>query len=112
MNNRAATVGLALVLALLTGALGYVLGSRTQPEAVEGGRYLRSLTEDLELRADQITRIDEVLSEADADIERLLEEHRRALREPIAARLQATEDEVLAILDGEQRSRYRELTRD
>ncbi len=112
MNPRTATVGVAVLLALITGATGYVLGSRSRPAEAQGGQYLRRLAEELELRTDQITRIDEVLSEADTDIERLLEEHRKALREPMAARLQQTEDAVLAILDEQQRSRYRELNRD
>ena len=73
MNPRTAAVGVALLLALITGATGYVLGSRARPVEAQGGQYLRRLTDELELRADQITRIDDVLSEADADIERLLE---------------------------------------
>jgi len=60
----------------------------------------------LDLRPDQVAAIDRLLAEETADLRELVARHREAMREPVAARRQRTEDEILTLLDPDQRVTY------
>lgn len=112
MNRSGRTLGIALLLCALCAALGYVAGQRAGATESVGGGHLTLLIEELDLRSDQIERIDQLLSEHDAEVGLLVERHREQLRIPLAESLDRTESEILAVLDEDQRSRYLELNRD
>lgn len=98
------------VLALAFTGLGYVLGSARAPEP-RGETYLQALARELSLRPEQVAAIDDVLAREDAELAELVAASRAGLREPVTARRRQTEDEMLSILDAEQRVRYEELSR-
>ena len=112
MNRSGPTLGIVLVLCALSAALGYVAGQRGAATQSPGGQHLPRLIEQLDLRADQIERIDQLLTTHDAEVGLLVESHREQLRQPLAESLDRTEAEILAVLDEEQAGRYLELTRD
>ncbi len=108
--QRGPLLGAVLLLCVLSAGLGYVLGGRASVATpAPTGHYLRQLSERLELSADQVERIDQLLTSSDADVRQLLEAHRVELREPLATRLDQTEAEILGVLDEGQRNRYHEL---
>ncbi len=93
--------------ALLAGlALGFELGSA---RAAHAPSYLEQLTEALELRPDQVARIETLLAEEDRVVDALLQRQIESLRDPVAAQRQATEERLLAELDAAQRERYQVL---
>jgi hypothetical protein len=112
VNRAGRTLGIVLMLCGLCAALGYVVGQRNSATEPEGGQHLPRLIEELDLRADQIERIDQLLMSHDAEVGLLVESHREQLRQPLAESLDRTESGILAVLDEAQRSRYLELNRD
>lgn len=112
MNRSGPTLGVVAVLCGLCVALGFVIGQRGSTPQPVGGQHLPRLIEQLDLRADQIERIDQLLTMHDAEVGLLVESSRDQLRGPLAESLDRTEAEILAVLDEAQRSRYLELNRD
>ena len=104
-------LAMVAVLALAFTALGYLIGSQSNPPPAEPQPWLASLAADLDLRADQIAAIDRLLAEEDADLAALVSRQRAELREPVAARRERTEQAMLALLDDNQRETYDQLTR-
>lgn len=100
------------VLAVSCLLLGYTWGARAEDPAGPSAErsYLAALTDDLQLRTEQVVEIGRLLATEDKDIQALTEQHRRELQGPIADRLERTVDAMLALLDDEQRARYQELT--
>jgi hypothetical protein len=101
--------GAVLLTALLCLALGYVLGRRAEPAYAAPPTHLELLARDLELRPDQKAAIGRLLADQDRDLQSLVEAARDGLAEPTASRLQRTEDEMLTLLDADQRERYQSL---
>lgn len=100
-----------LALGMICVALGWVLGSRSSSsEPPSPPTYLQQLKGALDLRPDQVAAIDRVLAEETAELRELVASHRDAMREPVAARRQLTEDEILALLDPDQRVTYEQRT--
>ena len=100
------------VLAVLCVALGFVLGRGSSSDEVAGpGRsLLATLTDDLGLRPDQVRSLGKLLADEERDLQALAEDQRQALAGTVQARLQRTEDAMLALLDEGQRERYQTLT--
>jgi len=109
MNRQVATVLLMCGLCL---GLGFVAGRQSDKEAAPGGVHLKQLDAALDLRTDQMAAIDELLARHDVEVQGLVDEHREALRKPLADSLTRTEEAILALLDEDQRNKYRELARD
>lgn len=108
MTSRGAVVLLPCALCL---ALGFVLGRRSadEPVAARPG-HLTALAQELQLRPEQVAAVGALLSQQDRDLQELVEGARSEMSAPIAARLQRTEDGMLALLDADQRERYLTLT--
>lgn len=101
-----AAVALCLV-AGLAAFVGHALGRRAPtPRTPASEARLEVLARDLALRPDQIAALGGLFAEQDRDLQVLVDEARDALATPTAARLQRTEDDMLALLDPDQRSRY------
>ena len=84
---------------------GFVLGRAFPDAADRRASYLEQLTDDLDLRPDQVAAVERVLAEEDREIDDLL----GSLQGDVAARRVRTEQQVLAVLDGAQRQRYDSL---
>jgi hypothetical protein len=111
-GQRARALGGLLLLAVLCTGLGYLLGRRAaEPPARGSTPWLETVSRELHLRPDQVAAIDRLLAEEDADLTALAEQARGELARPVAARRQRTEDEMLALLDEQQRQTYEQLTR-
>ena len=101
---------LAMVVPALLGlAVGWGFGQRGGDASPTAPSHLAVLTRDLGLRPDQIAAISGLFAAQDRDLQQLVEAQRTSLREPIAARLARTEDDMLALLDDEQRATYERL---
>lgn len=100
------------VLALLCVALGFVWGRGGLADGDAGSQrsVLATLTGDLELRPDQVRALGKLLADEERDLQSLAEVQRQALADTVQARLQRTEDAMLALLDAGQRERYETLT--
>ncbi len=100
------------VLAVLCVALGFVLGRAVSGDDAAGAErsYLATLTDDLGLRPDQVRALGKLLADEERDLQGLAEDQRQALAGTVQARLQRTEDAMLALLDAGQRERYQTLT--
>ena len=70
---------------------------------------MTQVKDELGLSPKQLARLDRLLAEQDRDLEALVAEHRLQLREPVAKRLAQTENEMLAVLDDDQRALYQKL---
>ena len=100
-----------LVPALLCLVLGFVIGRCASDSGqVVPASHLALLTRDLSLQPQQVSALGALLAEQDKDLQRLYDDAQQRLREPTAARLQRTEDAMLALLDTEQRDTYQRLT--
>lgn len=110
MKGNASLVALALACL----ALGFVLGRSGDDAgaAPSPAGYLATLTADLDLRPDQVAALGRLLADEERDLQALAEEQRRALADTVQARLQQTEDAMLALLDAGQRERYLTLSGD
>ncbi len=102
---RLAVVALTVLCLVAGWLLGRLLP--VAPERADG--YLQQLTQALDLRPDQVARLEAVLSAEDRDIDALLERELAGLRDELAERRERTGQEVLAVLDEAQRRRYDEL---
>jgi hypothetical protein len=100
-----------LLLALLCLATGALVGWRVRGEPERAPSYLAQLADALDLRPDQLAALESVLAEEDREIDALLDEGLRRLREPVTARRLRTEEQLLALLDTTQRARYEQLLR-
>jgi hypothetical protein len=106
MNSR----GAVLLVAVLCLALGWVTGQVFRSEPAPPPTYLEQLTVDLGLDAEQIQRINAILSEEDRQLEALIGEHRDELAQSVAERREGTETAILAELDADQTKRYLALS--
>lgn len=104
------TIRIWLALSLvLAGVAGAVAGVAWERRAERRPTYLEQLTDTLALRPEQTAAIESILGDEDRDLDRWLEESLSGLRDRVADRRQRTEQELLAVLDPEQRERYDRL---
>jgi len=96
-----------LVMACL--GIGGLAGYRLRGEPARAPSYLAQLTASLDLRPDQVARLESVLAEEDHEIDALLGRQLQELQEPVAARRERTEQALVALLDATQRARYEQL---
>ncbi len=105
------TQGGLLLLALLCVSLGVAVDRtllQTSPKAERS--YLSALRADLQLRPDQVTKIEMILNREDQVLEALWEDHVEQLRTPVAESRRRTEQEILVVLDEKQRRRFKDLS--
>jgi Spy/CpxP family protein refolding chaperone len=98
-----------LAALLLAGAAGALAGVAWERHAGRRATYLEQLTDALDLRPEQTAAIEAILSDEDRDLDQWLEQSLSGLRDQVAERRQRTEQELLAVLDPEQRERYDRL---
>lgn len=98
-----------LAALLLAGAAGAMAGVAWERHADRRPTYLEQLSESLDLRPQQTAAIESILGDEDRDLDQWLEQSLSGLRDRVAERRQRTEQELLAVLDPEQRERYDRL---
>ncbi len=104
-----AAARLAVVaLAALCLAAGFLLGWLL-PDEPRGAGYLEQLTQALDLRPEQVARVEAALAAEDAEIDALLTRSFEGIVDEVTARRERTGQELLAVLDEDQRRRYDEL---
>ncbi len=101
------TVALLAVACLALGFLGGWASNRPSPPAPT---ILAQLTRDLDLRPEQVRAIAALLTDEDEDVAGIVADHAQRLRAPIAERRERTQQDLLALLDAEQRARFDELS--
>jgi hypothetical protein len=89
----------------LGGLTGWILRAPEPP----GPSILSRLTEDLDLSPEQVAAVDAILTEDDRELDVLVSRHRESMQDEVAARLDASEQSILALLDESQRSHYETL---
>jgi hypothetical protein len=108
-SRSPAAARLAVVaLAVLCLAAGFFLG-RLQRDEPQPDEYLEQLTRALELRPEQVARVEALLAAEDEEIDALIQHGLDSVVDEVTARRERTGREVLAVLDGAQRRRYDEL---
>ncbi|RKY16613.1 MAG: hypothetical protein DRQ55_17650 [Planctomycetota bacterium] len=98
-----------MLIAVAFGLAGYAAGLSADTSPARPPSHLKLLSRDLELRPEQKAAIGSLLARQDRDLQALVEQARAELADPTASRLQQTEDDMLALLDAQQRERYLSL---
>ncbi len=99
-----------LGLAVLCFSLGIAV-DRTllRPEVGAPPPYLAQLKDQLGLRADQVTRIADILDQEDVQLETLAGPHMEDMRASVGELRQQTDERIVAELDEQQRAHWNEL---